>query len=325
MDNSPSITPPAAPMIPGLTFRRFRGADDFPNIAAVINASLIADESKERITAEDLINLYEHPAHWDPQQDILLVEVDGKLIGYANMEWRLDDRGDCLHMIDLYLLPAWRGGDLELAMQRHMEGCIRPAVTPEFDGLPHWFVSKVPETWPTRIEMLRGSGYAPVRWYFEMQRPLLGGSLPEMLLPPGLAIRPPNPEHYCAIWEAGEECFRDQQEYVALSEADYQAWVATPGLDPSLWLVAWDGDQLAGAAINVIHPGDWGETDDLFVRRPWRKQGLGRALLAGSLHLFKARGLCTWRRERHMPGTWVWMLRTFLVPWVYMNALATGP
>ena len=284
---------PEAPMIPGLVFRHFRGAEDFPNIAAVMNASLTADGSKERITAEDLINLYAHPAHWDPQGDILLVEVAGKLIGYANMEWRQDDRGDCLHMIDLYLLPAWRGGDLELAMQRHMEGCIRQAATPELDGLPHWFVSKVPETWPTRIEMLRASGYAPVRYYFEMQRPLLDGSLPDMLLPAGLALRPPLPEHYRAIWEAGAECFRDQQEYVALSEEDYQAWVATPGLDPSLWLVAWDGDQLAGAAINVIHHGAWGETDDLFVRRPWRKQGLGRALLAGSLHLFKARGLTT--------------------------------
>jgi GNAT superfamily N-acetyltransferase len=58
-----------------------------------------------------------------------------------------------------------------------------------------------------------------------------------------------------------------------------------------MWLVAWDGDQVAGAAINVIHEGVWGEADDLFVRRPWRKQGLGRALIVGSLHLFKTRGL----------------------------------
>ncbi len=284
---------PEAPLIPGLTFRHFRGAEDLPNIAAVINASLTADGSKERITAEELANLYVHPAHWDPQQDVLLVEVAGELVGCANTQWRQDEHGDCLHMIELYLLPAWRGGDLELAMQRHMERCIRQASTPAPGNAPHWLVSKAPETWPTRVEMLRASGYAPVRYFFEMQRPLLGDSLPEIVLPAGLAIRPPNPEHYRAIWEAGEECFRDQQEYVALSEDDYQAWVATPGLDPSLWLVAWDGDQLAGAAINVIHPGDWGETDDLFVRRPWRKQGLGRALLAATLHLFKARGLTT--------------------------------
>jgi mycothiol synthase len=293
MDNSLHFPPPEVPAIPGLVFRHFRGEEDFPDIAAVINASLTADGSKERITAEELINIYAHPAHWDPQQDILLVEVDGKLIGYANMEWREEDSGDRLHLIDLYLVAAWRGCGLELAMQRHMECCIREAATAEPKDVHHWFVSKVPETWQTRVEMLRVSGYTPVRYYFDMQRPLLDYNLPEAVFPTGLAVRPALPEHYRAIWEAGQECFRDQHDYVVPIEESYQTWVATPGLDPSLWLVAWDGDQIAGAAINVILEGAWGETDDLFVRRPWRKQGLGRALLVGSLHLFKARGLTT--------------------------------
>jgi GNAT superfamily N-acetyltransferase len=292
MDNSLSFTLPEAPAIPGLVFCHFRGEEDFPNIAAIINASLTADLSKERITAEELINTYAHAAHRDPQQDILLVEIDGKLIGCANMEWREEGSGDCLYLIDLYLAAEWRRCGLELAMQRHMERCIRKAVIAEPDNVHHWFVSKVPETWQTRVEMLRVLGYAPMRYYFEMQRPLLD-NLPEAVLPTGLAVRPPLPEHYRSIWEASEECFQDQQDYVAPREENYRTWVATPGLDPSLWLVAWDGDQVAGAAINVIHEGAWGETDDLFVRRPWRKQGLGHALLVGSLHLFKARGLTT--------------------------------
>ena len=293
MDNSWIITLPEALMIQGMVFRHFRGEEDFPNIVAVINASKAADGSKERITAEELGNIYAHPANWDPQQDILLVEVDGKLIGYANTEWREQDRSNCLHLIDLYLVAAWRRCGLELAMQRYLESCIRETAITDLDGVQHWFVSKAPETWQTRVEMLRVSGYAPVRFYFEMQRPILGRNLPEIVLSPGLEFRPPLPEHYRRIWEAGEECFRDQQDYIAPSEESYRTWVASPGMDPSLWLVAWDGDQIAGAAINVIHEGTWGETDDLFVRRPWRKQGLGRALLAGSLHLFKARGLTT--------------------------------
>ena len=75
--------------------------------------------------------------------------------------------------------------------------------------------------------------------------------------------------------------------------------MAEPELDPGLWRVAWDGDQIAGAAINVVHKDErgerviGGETDSLFVRRPWRRRGLGRALLVGCLHLFKARGLTT--------------------------------
>jgi mycothiol synthase len=283
---------PEAPAIPGLSFRHFRGEADFPGIAAVVNSSAAADQNGERITAEGLANIFAHPIHWDPRQDTLLVEVDGALIGYANTEWREEDGGACLHLIQLYLVAAWRGCGLELAMQLYMERRAREAAGAGPGGVGHWFASRVPDTWHACTEMLLAQGYTPASYYYEMQRPL-DDDLPEAPLPAGIAIRPPLPEHYRAIWEAGEECFRDQRDHVAPSEESYRAWVATPDLDPSLWLVAWDGDQVAGAAINVVHEGGWGETDDLFVRRPWRKRGLGGALLIGSLHLFKARGLTT--------------------------------
>ena len=292
MHNSFSIVLPEAPAIPGLVFRHFRGEADLPDIAAVINASLTTDGSSERITVERLVNIYAHPVHWNPQQDTLLAEVDGTLIGYANMEWLEEDSGDCLHLINLHLAAEWRGCGLELAMQHHMERCARVVTSAGPKSAHHWFASKLSDTWQARVEMLHALGYAPVRFYFEMQRSL-DDKLPEAVLPTGLALRPPLPEHYRAIWEASEECFRDQRDHVVPSEDNYRAWVTAPNLDPSLWLVAWDGDRVAGAAINVIHQGAWGETDDLFVRRPWRKQGLGRALLVGSLHLFKSRGLTT--------------------------------
>lgn len=289
MPDSVSIVMPEAPAIPGLHFRRFGGKADLPDIASVINASLAADGSSDRITAGGLANIYAHPVHWDPQQDTLLAEINGVLIGCANTEWRQEDDGGCLHSINLHLVEKWRGRGLELAMQHHMERCARAAAA-AIPDVRHWFVSRAADTWPARAAMLRSLDYAPARRYFEMQRPL-DDDLPEVVLPSGIAFRPVLPEQFRAIWEAGEECFRDQQDYVVPIEEHYYAWIADPDLDPSMWLVAWAGDQVAGAAINVIHRGSWGETDDLFVRRPWRKQGLGRALLAGSLRLFKARGL----------------------------------
>lgn len=286
-----SIEIPEIPESSGLVFRRFRDAADLSAIAAVINASLAADNNSERITVEGLRHTFAHPLHWDPQQDTLLVAVNDNLIGYANTEWRYEDDGDCLHSINLYLVPQWRGYGLELAMQRTMERCASLVALADSDAT-HWFSSTVPETWQTRVEMLHSSGYLPVRTYFEMQRSL-NGDLPEVLMPAGIELRPPLPEHYRVIWEASVECFRDQQDYFVPGEESYRAWIVTPDLDPSLWLVAWEGGEVVGAAINTIHAGDWGETDDLFVRRPWRKRGLGRALLVGSLHLFKARGLTT--------------------------------
>jgi mycothiol synthase len=292
MPNSFNTLPPETPAIPGLVFRHLRGKADLPGIAAVINASYAADRNGERITAEGLANIFAHPIHWNPQQDTLLAEVDGTLISYANTEWREEDNGDRLHFINLHLAAKWRGCGLEQAMQSHMERRAQAAAAADSISVRHWYASNVPETWHDRAAMLLAQGYTPGRAYFEMQRSL-EGDLPEAALPSGLVLRPPLHEHYRVIWEGAEECFRDQRDHVAPSEESYRAWVETPDLDPSLWLVAWDGDQVAGAAINVIHQDDWGETDDLFVRRPWRKQGLGRALLAGSLQLFRARGLST--------------------------------
>jgi mycothiol synthase len=292
MHDSSIIVLPDASAIPGLAFRHYRGAADLPIIATVVNASLAADKMSKRTTAEELANSYAHTFHWDPQQDALLAEVNGTLIGYAYTHWR-EEHEARPHFINLHLGPEWRGRGLELALQRAMERRARAAAAAAPGGAPRSFASNVPDTWPAWAEMLRASGYAPARCYFQMQRPLLEDDLPEAVLPAGLALRPALPEHYRAIWEADAECFRDLQDYIAPSEEDYRAWVAMPDLDPSLWLVAWDGDQVAGATINVIHGGAWGETDSLFVRRPWRRRGLGRALLAGSLRLFRARGLTT--------------------------------
>jgi GNAT superfamily N-acetyltransferase len=258
----------------------------------VINASSAADGNSERITVEGLANIYTHPVHWDPQQDTLLVEVGRTLVGYANTEWCQENDGDCLHNINLSLVEEWRCRGLERAVQRYMEHRAGVVASAGPTVARHWYASKVPETWRARVEMLLALDYSPTRYYYEMQRSL-DDDLPEVLMPTGIELRSPLPEHFRAIWEASEECFRDQQDYIAPSEGSYGAWIAAPDLDSSLWLVAWDGDQVAGGAINVAYGGMWGETDDLFVRRPWRNQGLGRALLVGSLHLFKARGLAT--------------------------------
>lgn len=278
--------------IPGLVFRHFHSEVDLPSIVNVINASFAADRNSERTTVEGLANIYAHPFHWDPRQDTILVEVGRTLIGYANTEWCEEGDGDCLHNINLHLVEEWRGCGLERAVQRHLEHRARMVASTSPADVQHWYSSKVPETWSARAEMLLALGYISARYYYEMQRSL-DDDLPEVLMPKGIELRSPLPEHYRVIWEASVECFRDQQDYVASSEESYCAWAAKPDLDSSLWLVAWDGDEVVGGAINVAHGGVWGETDDLFVRRPWRNHGLGRALLVGSLHLFKARGLTT--------------------------------
>jgi ribosomal protein S18 acetylase RimI-like enzyme len=62
--------------------------------------------------------------------------------------------------------------------------------------------------------------------------------------------------------------------------------------DPSLWIIAWDGNQIAGYSLCRFRMGI-GWVGSLGVRRPWRKHGLGMALLLQSFHEFHQRGMNT--------------------------------
>ncbi len=59
--------------------------------------------------------------------------------------------------------------------------------------------------------------------------------------------------------------------------------------DPTLWFLAFDGDEIAGASL-CTYQMDYGWVDTLAVRRPWRRKGLGLALLHHSFGEFYRRG-----------------------------------
>ena len=60
--------------------------------------------------------------------------------------------------------------------------------------------------------------------------------------------------------------------------------------DPNAWIIARDGYEIAGGSLNAIEDEEaWVAV--LFVRRPWRRRGLGLALLRASFREFWKRGV----------------------------------
>jgi ribosomal protein S18 acetylase RimI-like enzyme len=130
-----------------------------------------------------------------------------------------------------------------------------------------------------------------------MVRPL-DEPVPDFPLPSGLEVRPALPEQYRQIIEASDEAFQDHWGHVPLTENMIQEWMDGPEFQPELWQVAWDGEQVAGMVLNYIRHDEnerfdrkRGYTEDISVRRPWRRRGLATALLARSLNLLKERGM----------------------------------
>ena len=90
--------------------------------------------------------------------------------------------------------------------------------------------------------------------------------------------------------ETMNEAFAD---HFRQSEEPFEAWkrrlLGHADFDPDLWFLAWDGDEAAGALIAYDY-GDLGWVKGLGVRRPWRRRGLGGALLAHAFAALAARG-----------------------------------
>lgn len=285
------------PEFDGLTFRRFRGEEDFAAMAAVINDSADADGLEWTSSEEDVARTYRHLVNSDPGRDMLMVEVDGEMIGYARVFWNRQKDGTRLYQHFAHLKPEWRGRGIRRTMVRHGEQRLREIADGHHDDAPKYF-----EAWANQSEihwesLLIALGYTAVRWGFQMVRPDLE-DIPDLPLPNGLDVRPVEPEHYEAIRAALNEAFQDSWGATEFRSEWLQEWRESPTFDPTLWQVAWDGDQIAGTVLPFIdkednrkHGRKRGHTEFICTRRQWRRRGLARALIARALREIKLRGM----------------------------------
>ncbi len=112
--------------------------------------------------------------------------------------------------------------------------------------------------------------------------------------PAGIELRPfIKDEHGIAVWQADTEVFHD---HWSSHDRTYEEWshekFGNPNFDPTLWMVAWDGNEIAGFSQNRFRQGI-GWVGTIAVRRPWRKKGIGLALLRHTFGEFYKRGTNT--------------------------------
>jgi mycothiol synthase len=286
-----------APNIEGLAFRRFRGEEDFPLMVAVINESNKADEIAHTDSLGDIAATYRHLVNCDPYTDMIFAEMNREVIGFGRVWWILKSDGMRSYMHFTLLLPEWRSKGIRRAMLLHNERRLRKIAQDHPKDMLRVF-----ETWAADSEtdwdsLVTTHGYKPVRYLFEMVRPHLG-DIPDMPMPEGLEVRPAKPEHYRKIWDAAGEAFQDHWGATEWRDEWFQVWQEKPIFNPKLWQVAWDGDEVAGMILNFIHEEEnkefnrkRGYTEEISVRRPWRKRGLARALLARSLKVLRYNGM----------------------------------
>jgi mycothiol synthase len=244
---------------------------DAGRIAAVINARAVLLGRASEESAAGVTRWFDLPTV-DATSDMRLA-LDGDIpVGYADVAGPED--GSPKAWVDLRALID-RGDAMRLLFEwAQTRGAERAGV----GGHVHFFVDERDE--PTR-ELLRGAGYAIVRSSFEMEWALEGG-LQAPRWPGGIVVLPFEERHALAVHAAHDEAFMDHWGSTPSTLESWRAYHLGEGSDSSLWRIAWAGGEIAGLALNAPRRGEdetVGWVEVLAVRRPWRRQGLGEALL----------------------------------------------
>jgi Acetyltransferase (GNAT) family. len=290
------LTLEGAPPIPGLVARYFADASDYPPLSELTIAANLYDEIPYLPTAQTLQVEMDAAEGADPIDDVVLVEVDGRVVAAAGVERVVRDAVPTYQVwgtVD----PAYRRRGLGTALMGWTLGRARVRASREDPRTRVDLASFAEDTETGHVALLAVAGFEPARHFFLMRRHGLG-DIPDTPLPDGLEIRPVSEDQWRTILEAENEAFRDHWGQREQGESTYTTTFGRAELDTSLWVVAWDGDQVAGVVQNWILPEEndrlgvkRGWLEHISVRRPWRRRGLARAITAASLIKLREAGL----------------------------------
>lgn len=263
---------------------------DAEAVYALIEASAAEEYGTPDFAFDDLRLGWTRPG-FDLATDAWLVLVrSGEVAGYAEV-WTLEPLEPVHIQSRGFVHPAYRGIGSWL-LQRIAERAEQMAERAPAGvrvTLQQWSASVN----ATAKALLVANGFAPVRRHRRME--LTMATPPSAAeWPAGVAVRTFIPgQDDRAAHAALDEAFRDLWGYLPLPFEHWAHWtVESATFDPTLFFLACAGDEIAGLAQCEVFDGI-GWVNDLAVRRPWRKRGIGLALLRHAFAEFYRRGLST--------------------------------
>ncbi len=286
-----------APRIDGLRFRRPRGDDaDYEAMAAMIAAANTCDGIPWLPSARHVREELEHSAGVEPASDVVVAEIDGRLVAEAGVERVVRD-GVAVYEVWGHVNPDDRRHGLGRALLRENLRRATERSAGEQAGQAFEARGHAEDTEVGHLALLESHGFEPIRWFFGMRRATLD-DVPDAPLPDGLDLRPVSAEQHRAIFDAEREAFRDHWSSREQTDEDFKLVFGRQELDTDLWVVAWDGDAVAGVVQawiwkdeNVQLGVDRGWLEHISVRRPWRRRGLGQAITAEALRRLRGAGM----------------------------------
>lgn len=265
--------------------RAARWADLEPVAQLILDECTAAGDPSIAVSADDLREEWETPGFNLETDAWVVTDRDGHVVGYEEFFNRY---AHASLQGDGYVHPDSLGLGIGTTLLRALEERAREEM--ELAEPEHRvFIRNGLSTGDTAArEMHEAEGYRPIRFFWRMEINL-DEAPPAPIWPDGIQLRPfDHAVHDYLLYRAHSEAFSDHWGYTPRSYEDWQHRMNPESNDTYLWHLAWEGDQIAGYCLCKYRMDNaWVGT--LGVRRPWRKRGLGLALLNHSFGEFYKR------------------------------------
>jgi mycothiol synthase len=272
--------------------------DDLEAMIDMLNAGSRQLFGLEHFNAGDVKSDWSTP-NFDLEGDArVVVAPDGKIVGYEDVFYLNEPFVNAHCWGRVHPEHAGKGIGWALLGWANERACQTVARAPS--GARVVMVTSAPTIDLTAQPLFLEAGYGLVRYFLRMVIEL-DGLPPEPEWPEGITLKGfILGEDDNRVVQALRDSFSDHWGTVEKPFEDELAefrnmWRTNVKLDPTLCFQAMAGDEVAG--ISLCEPvadddPEMGWVRSLGVRRPWRRQGLGLALLQHSFRVFQQRGSC---------------------------------
>ncbi len=257
---------------------------DAAAVAALITACGIAEGDVSGIDPAVVAADWRQPSVDLSHDAWMIFAADGALAAFADIL----PVGDTDYEIECCVLPRFTGLGLGTYLTARTETRARERIA-STSGLMT-LTGAFNSVNVAARELYESAGFTPVRYFLHMYI-RLDAPPPMPVLPEGFTLRAIDPDSdERTLYDTLNEAFADHWEF---APTPYDEWIEQKGdpdlYDPSLRFLAEIDGQPAGALMCRYRGGvPW--VQGLGVRRPWRRRGLGSALLRQAFAVFYARG-----------------------------------
>lgn len=271
--------------------------EDLEGIVAVTNAAAVFDASEYGTSLQEMSDRLCMPG-LIPAENGFVMEEDGRIVAFAFLNL-LQDAHECSFRAWFQVHPIRRGRGLEELLlarlyaraEERLGECNAPTVK---------FNTSADSSERDRIGVITSFGLHEVRRGWTMVRPTLD-HIPAPQFPGDVLARAYRTgADDRAVHAADTEAFRDHWGHVDHPFEIWEHYMAEPGIKPELSIVAADRatGEVAGFCMIAINDEEIkrlgvrrGWIDILAVRRPYRRHGLGTALVLAGLQNLNHAGM----------------------------------